>query len=386
MIRRMKWTGEAMAFAVLFLAVGCVRVKTKELPMEPHYVFEPSYIISTDGANSYAQNGLTGKVDFSGEDASKVIQSAIDAVKGGMIFIKSGEYKLSSAIKLKEKIWLRGEGRSTVLRQTARDESGIVYIAAETEAQPGVMPHQVAQSKYGVTGGSYSSSCISNLALAGPGAEGTGNGIHFEYVSTYDGPVVIEKLKVWNFGGWQICTSFCYGGAFVIRDCKIGSNAVGDGVFIDRCNGGAMKNCEVHQVKRGGTGVYLRRSWSFSIHNVVVENAAEYAQGNKAFHIAGWQKGTIIDSCYSECCDWGVYVEGKPDSLVNALTIRGCNFDNTYPIYLDHARNVIIEGNTLNTLAPHYHVTTTPNVRDTRIELNDLRGSGLGVRRHAPAK
>jgi hypothetical protein len=44
-----------------------------------------SYIIFHDNEtpkNYYAKNGLTGEIEFSGTDASKVIQSAIDALTG----------------------------------------------------------------------------------------------------------------------------------------------------------------------------------------------------------------------------------------------------------------------------------------------------------------
>jgi parallel beta-helix repeat protein len=40
------------------------------------------YIIWTDGTNYYAKNGTTGQIEFSGTDASTVIQEAIDAGNG----------------------------------------------------------------------------------------------------------------------------------------------------------------------------------------------------------------------------------------------------------------------------------------------------------------
>ena len=60
-----------------------------------------SYIIFTDGANFYAKNGITGRIDFQGTDAASVIQAAIDALtKGGTIYLKEGLYPISKTINI----------------------------------------------------------------------------------------------------------------------------------------------------------------------------------------------------------------------------------------------------------------------------------------------
>jgi len=78
-----------------------------------------SYIIFKEGTIIYAKSGDTGQIDFSGENASEVIQAAIDALTdGGVIFIKSGDYSITNAIDVKENIYIIGEGtRATVLLQ-----------------------------------------------------------------------------------------------------------------------------------------------------------------------------------------------------------------------------------------------------------------------------
>ncbi len=57
-----------------------------------------SYIIFQDSEKVYAKNGMTGKIEFHGSDASGVIQSVINALSttGGKIFIKAGTYILST--------------------------------------------------------------------------------------------------------------------------------------------------------------------------------------------------------------------------------------------------------------------------------------------------
>jgi parallel beta-helix repeat protein len=57
-----------------------------------------SYIIRNSNGTIQAINGSTGKIDYSGADASTVIQSAINALTNGSIFIKKGNYELNNRI------------------------------------------------------------------------------------------------------------------------------------------------------------------------------------------------------------------------------------------------------------------------------------------------
>jgi len=69
----------------------------------------------------YAKNGETGEIEFSGTDASTVIQSAVNALPdtGGVIFIRRGAYDMTSTISsAKDGVVIEGEGYSTQLRST----------------------------------------------------------------------------------------------------------------------------------------------------------------------------------------------------------------------------------------------------------------------------
>ncbi len=70
-----------------------------------------SYIIFKDGNTIYAKNGTTGKIDFQGTDAATVINSAISMLSiGGKIFIRAGDYSISSTINInKSSIIIEGE-------------------------------------------------------------------------------------------------------------------------------------------------------------------------------------------------------------------------------------------------------------------------------------
>lgn len=76
-----------------------------------------SYVVWVDGTTYYAKNGRTGAIDFSGTDASTVIQAAIDAITSGLIFFKTGTYLCGSAIVInKPYIDFEGAGRTTIIK------------------------------------------------------------------------------------------------------------------------------------------------------------------------------------------------------------------------------------------------------------------------------
>jgi parallel beta-helix repeat protein len=58
----------------------------------------------------YAQNGTTGRVDYSGTDAAAIIQATIDTlIEGGLIVLRRGIYTLNSGIRIAQGIDLLGE-------------------------------------------------------------------------------------------------------------------------------------------------------------------------------------------------------------------------------------------------------------------------------------
>lgn len=104
--------------AVLLLVLSTAfLVHYSQAPRKPSRVNEASYIISTDGVNNYATNGETGTIEYSGTDASSVIQAAIDSLgpSGGIIWIKEGTYVISSTVKVPGNVTLSGVGFATKL-------------------------------------------------------------------------------------------------------------------------------------------------------------------------------------------------------------------------------------------------------------------------------
>jgi len=90
---------------------------------------EASYIIFTDGTYYYAKNGLTGKIDYAGTDASTVIQNAVNALaSGGKILIKTGTYTLSNTIYVEPGVVVEGEGKDATILNAPSGKPAFAYI------------------------------------------------------------------------------------------------------------------------------------------------------------------------------------------------------------------------------------------------------------------
>jgi hypothetical protein len=90
------------------------------------YPGAPSYTVWREGSNYFAKDA-NGEIDYSGTNASAMIQTIIYALPdGGKIFIRAGDYDLTSLITLKEKIWICGEGEATNLRATTNVKNFLI--------------------------------------------------------------------------------------------------------------------------------------------------------------------------------------------------------------------------------------------------------------------
>jgi hypothetical protein len=138
-VRKNKRLKQAVVLSVIAVCVfsagyfvGTISAQTGAITIEPGSFTETaSYVIWTDGATIYAKNGETGAIDFSGSDASTVIQSAINALpSGGKVLVKAGTYILTKAVQLYSNTVLEGEGSSTVLKVGGVVESVIASTAS----------------------------------------------------------------------------------------------------------------------------------------------------------------------------------------------------------------------------------------------------------------
>ncbi|UCD26620.1 MAG: hypothetical protein JSV75_00300 [Candidatus Bathyarchaeota archaeon] len=92
----------ASILLIVILAIVCVWGFNTYLDLVRNPVEEYDYMIFKDGKSTKAKNGKNGAIDFSSTNASSVLQQAI--AQKNNIYIKSGEYNLSSDILLYNKI------------------------------------------------------------------------------------------------------------------------------------------------------------------------------------------------------------------------------------------------------------------------------------------
>jgi len=108
---------EASLFGLVDYAKLVAALRNSKLPLG-----EASYIVFRDGDAFKAKSGQTGAIDYSGGDAATVIQEALNAAGlagGGLVHVKAGEYPLSKAVSVPDKVTLEGEGSGTVLKAKA---------------------------------------------------------------------------------------------------------------------------------------------------------------------------------------------------------------------------------------------------------------------------
>jgi len=72
-----------------------------------------SYLIWTDGTTTYAKNGSTGKVDYSGTNASMVINNSL--IIGRSIKMSCGMFNITSTIRIPSNTLFAGSGACTIL-------------------------------------------------------------------------------------------------------------------------------------------------------------------------------------------------------------------------------------------------------------------------------
>jgi hypothetical protein len=82
--------------ADLLNAVKPQLLQMPEITQQPY-----SYVIYTDGTTVYAKNGYTGQIDYSGTDASTIINNVLNVCYSGCrIIFRNGTYVLNSTITI----------------------------------------------------------------------------------------------------------------------------------------------------------------------------------------------------------------------------------------------------------------------------------------------
>jgi hypothetical protein len=229
-----------------------------------------SFIIFTNGTYYYAKNGITGQIDFSGTDASTVIQAAIKALRnGGRILVKSGVYQLSRTItdNGNDNIILEGEGWSTVFTVIPNFAHEVILISS---------------GRSGWVLRNFKVDCTNQADLGQPGINVRGNN------------VIVENVYVTmsSHGGIDVS-----GNNYIIRGNYLINNR-NDGIIARGSDGLVEGNVVIGTQKYNGISVAPGKRVSVIGNTIMNTSAAgigvEYGssnvliQGNKIYNTGGY--------------------------------------------------------------------------------------------------
>jgi len=305
------------------------------------------YIVFSESGNYYAYGKFSGSTDYSGVDASAVIQAAGNALtgSGGLIHIKTGSYILPTKLSFyANNLKIEGEGDATTLVPPTND--------------------------YAIEMGGYDkerSYCkILNLCIQ-PSTAGAGKGIHFIRTAYSQ----IDKVSFTNCSG-SLKMNYSY--KPLITDCQFrgfrgigielatsGSDTIGDQT-INNCyltnlvaghnataiqsnenvNGVFITNCLItgHGVEKG---VYISGSWSGGwMNNVVVDSIT--GSGFVFHHSNG--HGTLfyqLVNCWAQSClNTGIIISGSSAYPNETIIIDNSIFDSNrlQNVYVYHGKTI----------------------------------------------
>ena len=254
-----------------------------------------SYIISVSDNDGIIEsmNGITGNIDFSGTDAGTVIQNSINAViSGGIIFIKSGVYKITKQEPIfTNNISVVGEGvDATILDFSASAEGQILIDGRENIAFKSLTFKSdinigIDRIKFNNTNGIL----FDNIKTIGGGKDWTNFMVHF---NTGNSNIVITNVEATGsidspFRFYKTNTGLIVNNYYAhdLISCNCG-----DGMDIFGVRNATITNFRAINIPGNGLGIYAAAK-NININHIVCENVG-YGTGNshigKGISIVRW--------------------------------------------------------------------------------------------------
>jgi len=316
----------------LFAILGSYYVGYNEGRFNTHVpeardIVEGSYIIWNDDTTVYAKNGRTGEIDFTDQNASGVIQSAIDAMastrRKGEILLKAGTYNITNSIMLRGGgIRLVGEGISQTTLKASKDlQANIIEFVPidERESFDGLRDLQIwgaARSGGTVGHGIYVSTVLGGLPS------------DFSIEQVYVRECAQDGMHLENVWG------------FKIMNC-ISEHNLGEGLFMKGSRQATIINSFI-AYNEGTYGLSIRTGTD----NVIVQSCTIYQNMKTGVFIGG--AGNVLTSNvirnnsqatvggYS-----GLWLDTSGNhTLVNANVIEG-DSQQLYGIYMLSNDNIV---------------------------------------------
>lgn len=378
-------------------------------------VTSASYIIYQEGAIIYARNGRTGTVEFSGADASTVINNAISATSiagGGIVGLKEGNYSITASVVMLDNVVLQGEGWSTILTLAANTNINVITATSQTNLTirdlkiDGNKANQTILSSgiyfHTVTDINITNVNIFDFLYEGILIRNSSDGIiaHCE-ISTVDFDAICLWGPVTNF---RVNGCYChdptgrqtihsYGSAgnrntdIEITNCEtVGllleytdyatvSNCISHGDSMNGIDIGSVTSCAISNCvcyDNGWSGINVEKNTSV---DVAITGCICYGNGTNGISICDGATKVAIVGCI---CAGNGYSGIKLAPGCNMVTITGCQCRDSVDydgIEIDACEDVIMTGNVIrdnNRYGVHAYNVSNYNI----LVGNSLRGNG----------
>lgn len=350
------------------------------------------FIDANDGNLIKALNNTTGKIDYSSQDATQVIQYAIGAApNGGSIMIKRGTYPLSSSLKSNgvNGIELCGEGNLTVLRLANSVNRPVISITSVNNWHvhdlqiDGNKTSQASnsQSAYGIQTWNCTNIVIENCYVHdcmtfGIGmSKGSNSSVLNNHVNNSGANgITIDNQE--GGGGITVQGNVVDGASDVGITAWVGSNLLiannqvmninhNDSPFGGNTHLGMMAE---GTSTVGSTGV----TYSGNIVTACAASGFSSCPGANAFNTNITLQGNQISNC-GKC---GAYFGRTTGSIAQNNTISNCSLDGI--LLGDSSSNDAISGNQVSKCKSGVNVAG-PNAKNDTVTSNTLTGNGVAL-------
>ncbi|MGB9672068.1 MAG: right-handed parallel beta-helix repeat-containing protein [Candidatus Norongarragalinales archaeon] len=301
-------------------------------------VVEPSYVIFQEAGKVFAKNGKTGQIEFSGTDASAVIQAAINALTSGRTW--------------KEKVVVKGN--FTLTKQSGKTyavglpDYTILEICGKLMLANGQNCDVIANVDQ--TNGNRHIEIIGGAIDGNKGAQAAGNGIKLKATpTTWAGPYcyknVVRNVHVYNCKEHGFKFEAC--NDLFITNCYAGIlNGPGnglDGFYFDGSHEVLIVGCHSTYNGRDGyrvTSTLASNTWENQIVGCASENNSE-----QAYHIIKGAYDLVLclvtGSTCDDCANGVVVDDGRDITIASNSLSRGSN-----AVWIK-AGEVLVSGNSL---------------------------------------
>jgi len=324
-----------------------------------------SYIIWTDGnGNYYAMNGTTELIEFSGTNASWVIQSCVDALptSGGEIFFKVGKYNIDKTIDLSGKRGIKIIGESCV-RPGSNTFEGI-GVELKTTRNIGIL---TKTENAGTPEADRTYVWVEGISFIGTETGTTSTSLL--YFSTNENVYVKDCILTHNLGN-GLYLSACE--RVILWNVEAGYNT-NNGVIL---SGGQFLMIDGMFYNNGGDGIYLKSTGT--IYNT-------YAFGNKhGFEVDAGSGRIVFYNARATSNNWnGFYIKANRTELYSCYALNNDQGGHgSSGCYIDASYVKIIGGSFVDDQTPktqNYGIYFTSSATNNIVEFTNLEGNQVGA-------